>query len=194
MNANHENHDGSDELLRLLGRALGRGPLAGPAEAQAAFDAAAGERLSADDLAWLSRLTQGSKPLSQDTFSSIDTSHRPSATSMRSPKMNGKKMDVQRLRAESLERRDATAPLWLVPCATPSPSAAASLWDRGCASATSGFESSDWGPGGAAVSAALVGGVLAAWFGSGQRRQVPVRTAYDKATLYDRALVELVGA
>jgi hypothetical protein len=189
MNANHENHDGSDELLRLLGRALGRGPLAGLAEAQAAFDAAAGERLSADDLAWLSRLAQGSKPSSQDTFSNIDTGHLPSPSSMRSPKLNG-----NRLRAESLERRDATAPLWLVPGATPMPSAAAAAWDRGCAAATSGFESSDWGAGGAAVSAALVGGVLAVWFGSGQRRQMPVRTAYDKAALYDRALVELVNA
>ncbi|HVC96428.1 MAG TPA: hypothetical protein VND64_22275 [Pirellulales bacterium] len=191
MNANHENHDGSDELLRLLGWALGRGPLAGPAEAQAAFDAAAGERLSADELAWLSRLTRGNM-LSNDDPSSTqetghistkETGHLPSAASMRLAKMHG-----QRLRAELLERRDATAPWWTVA------ESSMAAWDGGCELATSGFESSDWGPGGAAVSAALVGGVLAVWFSSSQRRQMPTRTTYDKATLYDRALVEMVNA
>jgi len=185
MNANHENHDGSDELLRLLGRALGRGPLAGPAEAQAAFDAAAGERLSAEDLAWLLRLTRG------NTLSNADTGHFPSAAPMRSAKMNG-----QRLRTESLERRDATAPLWLTPGLTPLPGTSAAVWDRSCGLATPCFESSDWGSASttavAAVSVALAGGVLAVCISSCQRRRA--QTTFDEATLYDRALVELADA
>ena len=189
MNANYENHDDSDELLRILGRALGRGSLAGLAEAQAAFDAAASERLSADELAWLLRLTRGGGLSTENRLSTEDSGYLPPAASLRPAKTNG-----QRLRTESLERRDATAPLWLVPGLTPLPNAAPAAWEGGCELASSGFESSDWGPCGIAVSTALVGGVLAVWFGSGQCRQAPAATTRDEARLYDRALVELADA
>jgi hypothetical protein len=183
MKTNYDDHEVVDKLLVALGWALNRGPLAGLAEAQAAFDAASNDRLSANELTWLLRRSiEGNGQV-------------PPPAALRAARANG-----QRMRTESLERRDATAPLWMVPYLAPpylGPTANAdtSVWDGGHAAA-SAYESSDWSPV-SAISTALVAGGVAVlvgtgvWVSTGMRRHSAAQATRDDARLYDRALVEL---
>jgi hypothetical protein len=190
MNANGDEYGEHDDLLRVLSGALARGPWSSLAEAQAAFDATADERLSADDLAWL-----------------LKTAREANGNSRRTRSFGVLRRNGQRLHGEALERRDATAPLWLAPFG----SEVSDRW-TGAEMSESAFEASDWASGTTAclaVSAALLGGgVFAVWLNTNRPKSAispspsvvshsfvsPLanpQITRDRSRLFDRALVEL---